>query len=61
MEALQADRIREVNVIAPPRSGKTLIADVASPEVPNDKAGQTLGEPMFELPLSGWYCTMQSM
>ena len=34
---------------------KTLIADVASPEIPNEKAGQTLGEPMFELPLSGWY------
>ena len=34
---------------------KTLIADVASPEVPNDKAGQTIGEPLFELPLSGWY------
>ncbi len=34
---------------------KTLIADVASPEVPNDRAGQSLGEPLFELPLSGWY------
>ncbi|TMJ54793.1 MAG: sensor histidine kinase [Alphaproteobacteria bacterium] len=34
---------------------KTLIADIASPEIPNEKAGQTLGEPMFELPLSGWY------
>lgn len=34
---------------------KTITADIASPEVPNDKAGQTLGEPLFELPLSGWY------
>jgi len=34
---------------------KTLTADIASPEIPNDKAGQTLGEPLFELPLSGWY------
>src|SRR5207244_4740989 len=34
---------------------KTLIADIASPEMPNEKTGQTLGEPMFELPLSGWY------
>lgn len=34
---------------------KTLIADIASPDIPNEKAGQTLGEPMFELPLSGWY------
>jgi signal transduction histidine kinase len=34
---------------------KTLIADVAAPEVPMEKTGQTLGEPLFELPLSGWY------
>ena len=34
---------------------KTLTADLASPEIANDKAGQTLGEPLFELPLSGWY------
>jgi hypothetical protein len=34
---------------------KTLIADVASPEIPNEKAGQTIGEPLFDLPLSGWY------
>ena len=34
---------------------KTLIADIASPEIPNDKVGQALGEPLFELPLSGWY------
>src|SRR5688572_11198460 len=34
---------------------KTLIADVASPEISNDKAGQSIGEPMFDLPLSGWY------
>src|SRR6185295_10143028 len=34
---------------------KTLIADIASPEVPIEKTGQMLGEPLFELPLSGWY------
>src|SRR5215212_2136950 len=34
---------------------KTLVADVASPEVAPDKYGQALGEPLFELPLSGWY------
>ncbi len=34
---------------------KTLIADVASPEISNEKAGQSIGEPMFDLPLSGWY------
>jgi signal transduction histidine kinase len=33
---------------------KTLIADVASPEEAGEKFGQ-LGEPLFELPLSGWY------
>src|SRR5205085_9226999 len=34
---------------------KTLIADVASPDEPAEKFGQSLGEPLFELPLSGWY------
>jgi signal transduction histidine kinase len=34
---------------------KTLIADIASPDIPVEKAGQMLGEPLFELPLSGWY------
>lgn len=35
---------------------KTLVADVASPEDNvSDKFPQSLGEPLFELPLSGWY------
>jgi signal transduction histidine kinase len=34
---------------------KTLIADIASPDIPIEKTGQMLGEPLFELPLSGWY------
>lgn len=34
---------------------KTLVADVASPEEGADKFPQSLGEPLFELPLSGWY------
>jgi signal transduction histidine kinase len=34
---------------------KTLVADLASPDVPIEKTGQMLGEPLFELPLSGWY------
>lgn len=34
---------------------RTLIADVASPDEPADKQFQSLGEPLFELPLSGWY------
>ncbi len=36
---------------------RTLVADVASPpsEDSNDKFPQSVGEPLFELPLSGWY------
>src|SRR5437660_890501 len=34
---------------------KTLVADIASPDEPADKFPQSLGEPLFELPLSGWY------
>jgi signal transduction histidine kinase len=34
---------------------KTLVADVASPEESSEKFPQSLGEPLFELPLSGWY------
>jgi hypothetical protein len=35
---------------------RTLVADVASPpEDSGDKTAPSLGEPLFELPLSGWY------
>ena len=34
---------------------RTLVADVASPEDSGDKFLQSIGEPLFELPLSGWY------
>jgi signal transduction histidine kinase len=34
---------------------RTLVTDLATPEEPDDKFPQSLGEPMFELPLSGWY------
>ncbi|MFZ2065191.1 MAG: ATP-binding protein [Xanthobacteraceae bacterium] len=36
---------------------RTLVADVASPEENGggDKFPQSIGEPLFELPLSGWY------
>ncbi len=34
---------------------RTLVADVASPEDSGDKFPQSIGEPLFELPLSGWY------
>ena len=34
---------------------RTLVADLAAPEEANAKFPQSLGEPLFELPLSGWY------
>jgi signal transduction histidine kinase len=34
---------------------RTLVADVASPDDAGDKFPSSLGEPLFELPLSGWY------
>ncbi len=34
---------------------RTLVADVASPDETTDKSPPQLGEPLFELPLSGWY------
>jgi signal transduction histidine kinase len=34
---------------------RTLVAEVATPPDPNDHDAPSLGEPLFELPLSGWY------
>ncbi|MBN8963311.1 MAG: sensor histidine kinase [Rhizobiales bacterium] len=34
---------------------RTLVAEVATPEEGNDHQFQSLGEPLFDLPLSGWY------
>jgi signal transduction histidine kinase len=34
---------------------RSLVADVASADVPPEKFPQSLGEPLFELPVSGWY------
>jgi len=34
---------------------RTLVADVAAPEQSAERGTPTLGEPLFELPLSGWY------
>jgi signal transduction histidine kinase len=34
---------------------RTLVADVATPDESSDRFPQSLGEPLFELPLSGWY------
>ena len=33
---------------------KTLVADISAPEE-SEKLPQSLGEPLFDLPLSGWY------
>src|SRR6202011_5411741 len=34
---------------------RTLVAEIATPDEPPDRQFQSLGEPLFELPLSGWY------
>lgn len=34
---------------------RTLVAEVATPEEGSDHQFQSLGEPLFDLPLSGWY------
>ncbi len=34
---------------------RTLVAEVATPEESSDHQFQSLGEPLFDLPLSGWY------
>jgi signal transduction histidine kinase len=34
---------------------RTLVADLAAPEEAGEKFPQSIGEPLFELPLSGWY------
>src|SRR5215470_1941086 len=34
---------------------RTLIAEVATPDEPPERQFQSLGEPLFELPLSGWF------
>ena len=34
---------------------RSLVADVASADIPPEKFPQSLGEPLFELPMSGWY------
>jgi signal transduction histidine kinase len=41
---------------------RTLVADVAAPDPSTGTAGTpTLGEPLFELPLSGWYWQITSL
>src|ERR1700755_205204 len=35
---------------------RTLIAEVATPDEPPERQFQSLGEPLFELPLPAWSC-----
>src|SRR3981189_3402038 len=34
---------------------RTLVAEVAAPDDSSERTPQSLGEPQFDLPLSGWY------
>src|SRR6185295_11303441 len=34
---------------------RTLVAEVAAPEEADTRSPQSMGEPLFDLPLSGWY------
>src|ERR1700680_4921961 len=49
------------NAVAPSSDGplgfylRPLVADVAAPEQTGARGAPSLGEPLFELPLSGWY------
>ena len=49
-DATERDFDRRLNLYL-----RTLIAEVATPDEPPDRQFQSLGEPLFELPLSGWY------
>jgi signal transduction histidine kinase len=49
-EAVERAFDRRLNVYL-----RTLVADVATPDEFSDRFPQSLGEPLFELPLSGWY------
>jgi signal transduction histidine kinase len=40
---------------------QSLVADVAAPEQVADRGPPMLGEPLFELPLSGWYWQVTSL
>jgi signal transduction histidine kinase len=49
-EAVERSFDRRLNVFL-----RTLVAEVATPDEPSERSSQTLGEPQFDLPLSGWY------
>jgi signal transduction histidine kinase len=52
-DAVERSFDRRLNVFL-----RTLVAEVASPDEPSERTSQTLGEPQFDLPLSGWYWQM---
>jgi signal transduction histidine kinase len=49
-DAVERSFDRRLNVFL-----RTLVAEVATPDEPTERSSQTLGEPQFDLPLSGWY------
>jgi signal transduction histidine kinase len=49
-DAVERSFDRRLNVFL-----RTLVAEVAAPDEPSERTSQTLGEPQFDLPLSGWY------
>jgi signal transduction histidine kinase len=40
---------------------QTLVADVAAPEQAGERGAPSLGEPLFDLPLSGWYWQIETL
>jgi signal transduction histidine kinase len=49
-DAVERSFDRRLNVFL-----RTLVAEVASPDDAGERTSQSLGEPEFDLPLSGWY------
>jgi signal transduction histidine kinase len=49
-DAVERSFDRRLNVFL-----RTLVAEVAAPDEPSERTSQSLGEPQFDLPLSGWY------
>jgi signal transduction histidine kinase len=49
-DAVERSFDRRLNVFL-----RTLVAEVAAPDDSNERTPQSLGEPQFDLPLSGWY------
>jgi len=49
-DAVERSFDRRLNVFL-----RTLVAEVAAPDDSSERTPQSLGEPQFDLPLSGWY------